>query len=398
MLISRTRLALITLSTLVSTNLFAQSLEHHIVAPTCLLKNMQGSYKRLAENHSLVLISTDDAGITQLMLAKDNTKTLCGGFIDVSRAWENQSAAISAQNFLNKYATPAALKLQQPVYKIQYQAQVLDLFTQINPQNMWDNLTTFTQFKNRFADSQTGVKAEKWLQTEVETYAQNSGRNDVTIYTVATDFKFKQPSLVLKVGDSSEPGIVIGAHMDSVQGVSPGADDDGTGSMTVLEVARTILASGMHFKKPLYFIWYSAEEEGLVGSEHVVADFSAKNIPVAGVIQFDLTGYAFKNQTTMWLIDDNVNKSLSSFLGDLMTTYVNREVKHTQCGYACSDHATWTQEGYVAAMPAESAFKKTNPNIHTPNDTIDKLSLDHMTDYLKLGTAFAVEMAEPTSA
>ena len=71
-------------------------------------------------------------------------------------------------------------------------------------------------------------------------------------------------------GNSDEPGVVVGAHMDTLSSavsIKPGADDDGSGSVTVLETARSLLSSGMHFKKPLYLIWYSAEELGLIGSQ-----------------------------------------------------------------------------------------------------------------------------------
>jgi leucyl aminopeptidase len=182
----------------------------------------------------------------------------------------------------------------------------------------------------------------------------------------------------------------------SFSGNKPGADDDGSGSVTVMETANTILASDLTFKKPLYFMWYAAEEEGLVGSGYVVSEFKKKHIPVDAVLHFDLTGYAYQNESTMWLIDDYVNKNLVNFLDKLITTYVKQPVKHTQCGYACSDHATWTKNGYAAAIPAEAAYENTNPSIHSTNDSMDKLSLSHMSDYLKLATAFAVELAEPT--
>ena len=115
---------------------------------------------------------------------------------------------------------------------------------------------------------------------------------------------------------------------------------------------------------------------------------------IATVLQlftFEVIFLAFK----VFRFDDFVNEKLVRFLGELITTYVKQPIKHTRCGYACSDHANWTKNGYAAAIPAESAFEHTNPNIHSSRDTQDKLSLNHMTDYLKLATAFAVELAEP---
>ena len=109
----------------------------------------------------------------------------------------------------------------------------------------------------------------------------------------------------------------------------------------------------MKFKKPIYVIWYAAEEMGLVGSQYVVRDFKKKNIPVAAAIQFDMTGYAPRNDFTMWLMDDFVNPQLTAYMEALIKEYVKRPVQHSRCGYGCSDHASWTQGGVPAAMQLE---------------------------------------------
>lgn len=212
--------------------------------------------------------------------------------------------------------------------------------------------------------------------------------------------KYPQPSIIAKIGSSSEPGIVLGAHMDTLAfysgvGQKPGADDDGSGSVTVLEVARILLNSGMHFNKPIYLIWYAAAENGLVGSQCVIIHFRDKKVPISAVMQLDMTGYAPHNDMTMWLIDDYVNKDLSEFVETLIKKYVKQPTGHTTCGFACSDHFFWTLEGFAAAMPFEAEINKANPYIHTSNDTMDKLSLTHMTHFASLAVSYVVELAEP---
>jgi leucyl aminopeptidase len=371
---------------------------HTVVAPTCLTKNMSVAHRVLSTTHNFALIETNAKGIDQLADAKHSAKNTCGGFIDVTTDWKaSKSNAIS---FLTTQTTqPNHLLLQHANYKIQYAAQVNPLLASVNPQDMWSNLTTLSSFPDRHASTDNGVKAANWIKTQIESVAKNAGRNDVTAYFVATGTNYKQPSLVVKVGTSNEAGVVIGAHMDTVKSSfenRPGADDDGSGSATTMEVARNIISSGMHFKKPIYFVWYSAEELGLVGSQYVVKDFVAKNIPVTGVMHFDMTGFAHQNEPTMWVMDDFVNKDLTTFVESLIKTYVKQPVKHSRCGYACSDHASWTKAGFAATIPAEAAYEDTNPAMHSAQDTMDKLSLNHMTDYAKLGTAFAVELAEPS--
>lgn len=377
--------------------------QHMVVAPQCLIKETNANLHVLSKANGFVLIQTNDAGIDALVDAKaEKRKVPCGGFMDVSEEWKNftpksLSKDNKAKQFLIQQTKPVSVApgLSKAKYAIKHEKEVNQVLSQMNPQSMWDNLTTLTNFNDRYANSDTGVAAAKKIMEIIGGYNK---RNDVTIYTVATGEKYKQPSVVVKMGNGTGPGIVIGAHMDTLSASfskKPGADDDGSGSVTVLEVARTLLASNMQFQKPIYFIWYSAEEMGLVGSSYVVADFKKKNIPVDAVIHFDMTGYAYKNDPTMWLISDHTNKELTSYVEKLITTYVKQPVKYTACGYACSDHASWTKGGFASAMPFESSFNNDNPNIHSAQDTMDKLSLAHMTDYMKLGAAFVVELAGP---
>ena len=57
--------------------------------------------------------------------------------------------------------------------------------------------------------------------------------------------------------------VVVGAHLDSV-GVGPGINDNGSGSAAILEMAEQL--RGVFPKNKIRFIWFSAEESGLLGS------------------------------------------------------------------------------------------------------------------------------------
>ena len=61
--------------------------------------------------------------------------------------------------------------------------------------------------------------------------------------------------------------IVVGAHLDSV-GVGPGINDNGSGSATILEIAEQM--TKVKPRNKVRFIWFGAEESGLLGSEAYV--------------------------------------------------------------------------------------------------------------------------------
>jgi len=384
---------------LMASSVFADSSNksYIVVAPECLIQKAKIHYQMLSTQDQFLLIKINEVSFNQLIASKKHQKTLCGGFINVTDAYNNQKQNLNIHDFLTSYIKSSDDK--KPLhesYEIHHQKEVNQLLSQLNPQNMWSNLTILSSFKDRYAGSDTGVKAAKWIKEQVDQMAKQNNRSDVISYFVSTGPSYKQPSVVAKIGKGEGPGVVMGAHMDTLSsfwGNMPGADDDGTGTVTVLEVARTLLASGMEFKKPIYLIWYSAEEMGLVGSQYVVSDFKNKKIPVEAVFHLDMTGY--ENDSTMWLIKDYTNKDLTTYLETLINTYIQEPVKYTACGYACSDHATWNNNGFKSAISFESEFGKDNPNIHTSEDTMENLSLEHMTRFAKLGLAFVGELAEP---
>ena len=193
-----------------------------------------------------------------------------------------------------------------PVYEIKHQKEVNAALKGLVADNIWQTLSHLTAYHNRSATKSTGVDAAKWLKLTFEAMAVEYGRTDTSSYFVRTGH-YKQPSLVTVIGKSIDtPGIVIGAHMDTLDGRMPGAGDDGSGSASIMEMARVLLSSNTTYKHPIYIIWYAAEERGLVGSQHVVEHFKNNSIPVKAAIQFDMTGYrADPADPTMWVYTDH---------------------------------------------------------------------------------------------
>ncbi|MEU1277055.1 M28 family metallopeptidase [Streptomyces sp. NPDC005805] len=68
--------------------------------------------------------------------------------------------------------------------------------------------------------------------------------------------------------------VVLGAHLDSVT-EGPGINDNGSGSAGLLEVAEELAKKEKSPANKVRFAWWSAEENGLLGSEHYVANLSS---------------------------------------------------------------------------------------------------------------------------
>ena len=80
--------------------------------------------------------------------------------------------------------------------------------------------------------------------------------------------------------------VMVGAHLDSVQD-GPGINDNGSGSAALLETA--IQMAKVKTTNTVRFAWWGAEESGLLGSEHYVAELSEEQVDdIALYLNFDM--------------------------------------------------------------------------------------------------------------
>ncbi|KAI8874376.1 hypothetical protein GQ42DRAFT_23412 [Ramicandelaber brevisporus] len=77
-----------------------------------------------------------------------------------------------------------------------------------------------------------------------------------------------------KAGDVDKT-VVVGAHLDGVA-AGPGLNDNGSGSMSTLEILLTLARNKFVPKNRLVFAFWGAEEDGLLGSRHFVRDLVTK--------------------------------------------------------------------------------------------------------------------------
>ncbi|HAU1151982.1 TPA: M20/M25/M40 family metallo-hydrolase [Legionella pneumophila] len=366
--------------------------EDRIIVSNCLYEQLKDKARLIAQSDrfSFIAIPIDD----NIAHTLQKMRLACGKYLNAEPYIKNTyNSILDSQKLLDKLSRYRPISPANS-YPINHEAQVRDLFEQIDPAKIWQTNQHLTSYINRSAKSRTGVDAAQWFKQQFDTLAQDYGRKDVDSYFVKTGNKYIQPSVVTVIGkDKPGEAIVVGAHIDTLDGNMPGADDDSSGISVELEMARVLFSSDLDLNRPVYFIAYAAEERGLIGSGYVVQDFLQKNIPVKAVMQLDQAGYrANAKDQTIWLLKDYVDKGLTEFTAQLLTRYVKIPVGYTKCGYACSDHVNWTYEGFKTTYPSATTLDDDNPYVHTSDDTLDILNLEHMVNFTKLGLAFIAEL------
>jgi len=225
-----------------------------------------------------------------------------------------------------------------------------------------------TTFKTRRSDQPEAIAAQNDLLGRFQALGLAASLHD---------FDGNADNVIAEIPGALEPAkvVIVGAHYDSytssgATGKAPGADDNGSGTAAVLELARIFAASGQPFRYTVRFCLFSSEEFGLVGSAAYSADLVNQGVEVVAMLNTDMNAYRDPNDaldldfavndTTGWLTDDLV--ALSNLYVPSLPV-----VKGTLSG-GTSDHRSFYFDGFPAAFYFED-LDHYSPYIHTGNDT-----------------------------
>ena len=194
---------------------------------------------------------------------------------------------------------------------------------------------------------------------------------------------------VAEIPGSERPDevVILGAHLDSWD-LGTGATDNGTGSMVVLEAARTLEKLGLKPKRTIRFILFSGEEQGLVGSRQYVEAHKAEMAKISGVFVHD-TGTG--RVQSIGLQGNYQDRELMDRVAAPL-----REVGLLELSLRSTrgtDHASFNDAGvpgfYCIQEPAE--YGKTH---HSQSDTFDKVWKDDLVQGAQVLAVWAYNVAQ----
>lgn len=197
-------------------------------------------------------------------------------------------------------STQAAVKFPQ---KCTQQELVQPLARNLSKAHMRANLEKLTSFHTRYYKSEYGLQSSDWVLEKVNEIIKDAGA-DETVFAESFPHSWQQHSVIATIPGQTNTTVVIGAHQDSINLflpsllAAPGADDDGSGTVTIMEAFRALLQSedivNGKAVNTIEFHWYSAEEGGLLGSQDIFQSYEKNNRDVKAMVQQDMTGYVKK--------------------------------------------------------------------------------------------------------
>jgi len=218
----------------------------------------------------------------------------------------------------------------------------------------------------------------------------------------------KLENIVAEIPGAKDPSkiFIVSGHLDSTVGspwtnenVAPGADDDASGTVGVLEVARALKEH--KFDYTIRFVHFTGEEQGLWGSYKYSDQCAAAKEDIIGVFQMDMIGYCRKPGNRVDIHDGedaNGSHELVVALTRAAAQYkldLNVVDTHNHAVDNRSDHAGFIDHGWKAVLISiEFTDDGFDVNYHTRNDRVSEMNLPYMVEIIRMTIAATAACAK----
>jgi hypothetical protein len=207
------------------------------------------------------------------------------------------------------------------------------------------------------------------IQLNIEVDTRNSTSRNVVGMIPGSDPKLR------------DEYIVICAHHDHL-GISDGeviagADDDGTGTVALIEIAQALLKERP--KRSVIIAWFTGEEQGLYGSHFFVNNCPVPVENISTCLNLDMLGR--NNTDSLYLVGSNllsseldasIHKANSKSGINFAFDYLYSNLTHPQRVYFRSDHYPFIRFG----IPSVWLFCGFTSDYHTPKDVLEYINYE----------------------
>jgi aminopeptidase YwaD len=197
--------------------------------------------------------------------------------------------------------------------------------------------------------------------------------------------------------------IVVGAHYDHLgmggQGtgsrmpdtvaVHNGADDNASGVAAMLSIARMMSEQKIKPKRTVVFVAFSAEEMGIVGSNHFVQNPVVDLNRIKFMFNIDMIGRIDPKEKEFLITGTGTAKGLEDIVASETKKY-DYKPKFAPEGYGPSDHSSF----YMKDISVLNFFGIAHVDYHTPRDDYDKLNIKGIEYISELVSNLANEIAD----
>jgi len=188
--------------------------------------------------------------------------------------------------------------------------------------------------------------------------------------------------------------VIIGAHYDHIgvlkgtnivkgDSIANGANDNAAGSTAVSEVLK-YFAKTKSNKRSVLFVFFSAEEKGLLGSKHLAAKLKAQNLNLYFMFNYEMIGVPMVNKDMLLYITgfgkSNMAQKMNEYAGEKLIGYIPAETRYGL--FRASDNYPFYYEFNVPAQTVSTFDFENFQFYHQPDDEFDQMNISHISNVI----------------
>jgi hypothetical protein len=242
---------------------------------------------------------------------------------------------------------------------------VWTLVNRVSQDSLAATLRRLIAFRTRYATTESCYHAVRWMCDELAARGCDSTYQDGFLSGYAPN------AVGIRFGKIYPQRIfAVTAHIDNTSedppNYAPGSDDNASGCGLVLELAR--VCADVDFASTVWFVGFSAEEQGLFGSDSFLYAAHERGDSILAAFHSDMISYGRDDSLTVvhTTMLPETESLAQSFLAQA-DTFTGLQVKDTVIDGARSDHYSFWKYGYPAIR---GRYHDETPRYHTTGDTI----------------------------
>lgn len=272
----------------------------------------------------------------------------------------------------------------------------------------------FVQVKNAVADRwfQSAGKSLKEIQEQINAGSRPSSFLFPEGIRLALRVDIETTHATVNNVAAYVPGqtdeyVIVGAHYDhlgrgnfdslapsQIGQIHPGADDNGSGTAGVLELARLLAPRRGQLKRGILFMNFAGEELGLLGSAAWVKDPTRPLAKAVAMINMDMIGRIKDDKVYIGGVGTG-----STFKAILEQAEKDEKdsafkIEYSASGFSASDHTSFVSK----KIPSLFFFSGLHADYHKPSDTWDKINAPSAARLLDVVVSVAVQLANAQDA
>lgn len=278
----------------------------------------------------------------------------------------------------------------------EFDVSIQTLVDSVDGNRWFSDVQTLANFGTRKTGTSGCINARDWLVSQFQ--AMPGLTVETQSFAVGANTGY---NVIATLPGTTRPDdwYIVGGHYDSIPstGNAPGAEDNGSGTAGVLELARIFTEHPP--EATIKFICYSGEEQGLYGSTHHATQLvnTGDNAKVEAMLNMDMIGYTGDSDLDILLETGSIGQFLIDAFSAAAAEYTTLRVV-TSLNPFGSDHVPYLNRGMPALLTIENDYS-TYPHYHRATDTPDRLTMDMAVQTLRMNVGALADMVgdpEPT--